>query len=480
MFQGRWAGQVLDCCGGCSTRAAHLQLGGKRLLADAPPSQDTAAHLLMPPLANAHDHVRGVKPTSLGGFDLPLELWLLTMSGLPKVDPYLVTAAALGRQALGGLGSIMVHYTRPQNASRLVDELAIVAKAAEDIGVRVAIAIAMRDQNPLGYAPNAKLLADLLPADRECVETRMLSTPPTPTEQVAWVDQLAARIESDLVTVQYGPYGLEWCSDELLRLIAERSAQDGRRVHMHLLESPLQREYLDFAHPQGAVQYLAEIGLLSPRLSLAHATHLRPDEMDILAAHGVIISVNSSSNMILRNGIAPAAEMHGRGVRLATGLDGFSIDDDDDALREFRLAYMLHRGRGLGGGWELGDLLQAACQTGRESVNTITASPLVEGAPADLLVLDRTALTSDVVVPIDDAAMFAHRATSKHIQQMIVAGRTVAQNGALLGIDLGGVQAELNAQVRAGASDYLSWQQASAGLRQRVAAFYGAGLHRCG
>ena len=76
--------------------------------------------------------------------------------------------------------------------------------------------------------------------------------------------------------------------------------------------------------------------------------------------------------------------------------------------------------------------------------------------------------------------MFAHRATSKHIQQMIVAGRTVAQNAALLGIDLDGVQAELNAQVRAGASEYLSWQQASAGLRQRVAAFYGAGLHRCG
>ena len=480
MFHGRLAGHVLDCCGGCQSREANLHLGGQRLLADAPPAADSTAHLILPPLANAHDHVRGVKPTSLGSFDLPLELWLLSMTGLPKVDPYLVAAAALGRQARGGLGSIMIHYTRPQDASRLIDELEIVARAATDIGVRVAIAIAMRDQNPLAYAPNAALLAGLSAADRDFVEARMLRAPIPAAEQVAWVDELAARIESDLVTVQYGPYGLEWCSDELLRLIAERSAQDGRRVHMHLLESPTQREYLDFAHPQGPVQYLAEIGLLSPRLSVAHAAQLRPEEMDILAAHGVIVSINSSSNMILRNGIAPAAEMHRRGVRLATGLDGFSIDDDDDALREFRLAYMLHRGRGLGSGWELGDLLQAACQTGRESVTTITASPLVEGAPADLLVLDRTALTSDVVVPIDDAAMFAHRATSKHIQQMIVAGRTVAQNAALLGIDLDGVQAELNAQVRAGASEYLSWQQASAGLRQRVAAFYGAGLHRCG
>ena len=129
MFHGRLAGHVLDCCGGCQSREANLHLGGQRLLADAPPAADSTAHLILPPLANAHDHVRGVKPTSLGSFDLPLELWLLSMTGLPKVDPYLVAAAALGRQARGGLGSIMIHYTRPQDASRLIDELEIVARA---------------------------------------------------------------------------------------------------------------------------------------------------------------------------------------------------------------------------------------------------------------------------------------------------------------------------------------------------------------
>jgi hypothetical protein len=60
--------------------------------------------LLMPPFANAHDHVRGVRPISLGSFDLPLELWLTAMTNTPKVDPYLVAAAGLGRQALGGVG----------------------------------------------------------------------------------------------------------------------------------------------------------------------------------------------------------------------------------------------------------------------------------------------------------------------------------------------------------------------------------------
>lgn len=475
-----FGGRLLDCCGGCETRIASLRVEGDRIVADTPAAADEGHRLTMPPVANAHDHVRGVRPISLGAFDLPLELWLLSMTGLPPVDPYLVAAAALGRQARGGLGSIMVHYTRPQDPSRLDEELVTVARAARDIGVRVAIAVALRDQNALGYAPDPVLLDALQPADRAQVEAKLLRAPTSPQEQVRLVDELAARIDDSLITVQYGPYGLEWCSDALLRLVSERSAATGRRVHMHLLESPLQRDYLDHAFPQGPVRYLDEIGLLSPRLSVAHATQLRAAEMDLLAERGVIVSVNTSSNLILRNGVTPMAEMHRRGVRLATGLDGFSIDDDDDALRELRLAYMLHRGQGLDEGIPLGALLQAACQTGREAVAGLAPAPLAAGTPADLLELDRTAFAGDCVVEVEDARLLAHRATARHIERLVVAGREVVRSGQVLGIDLPEVERELDAQVRHGAADYASWQQVSAGFRTRMRDFYAAGLHRGG
>ena len=61
---------------------------------------------------------------------------------------------------------------------------------------------------------------------------------------------------------------------------------------MHLLESRQQREYLDSVYPQGPVHFLDEIGMLSPRLSVAHAVWLREDEMELLAARGVTIAVN--------------------------------------------------------------------------------------------------------------------------------------------------------------------------------------------
>ena len=133
-------------------------------------------NLLMPPLANGHDHVRAIRPTALGGFDLPLELWLTHMTNIPKVDPYLTASVALGRQVLGGVGAIMIHYTRPVDRTRVLKELEC-ARAAQAIGVRVGIAVALRDINPLGYGPDEILLAGLAPPDRQLIREKLVPVP---------------------------------------------------------------------------------------------------------------------------------------------------------------------------------------------------------------------------------------------------------------------------------------------------------------
>ena len=444
--------------------------------------QQNAQHgdLVMPPFSNAHDHVRGTRPISIGAFDLPLELWLVYMTKLPPVDPYLVAAAALGRQALGGIGTIMIHYTRPQNPNALGEELEVVAKAATDIGVRVSIAVAMRDQNPLGYGPTEKLLDRLEPADKDAIRAKLLSAPQSPQNTVQFVDDLAAKIESPLVTVQYGPYGAEWCSRPLLELIAKKSALTGRRVHMHLLESRVQREYLDHIYPDGVIKYLDSIGLLSQRLSVAHGVWLRPDELELLAGRGVTVSVNSSSNLSIRSGMSPVRKMHELGVPFAMGLDGFSVDDDDDAFRELRLNYLLHQGLGLEDGVPLPKLLHSSCYGGRFSVTGIEAGAgMAAGEPADLMVIDYSRITKDVFMPLDEAALLARRATSNHLKQLVVAGRTIVRDGSLTGIALDQIQDELNSQVRDGMSRNRPWQHISDRFRENLKVFYSSGLHRC-
>lgn len=478
-------GNLLRFGGGCPCCSSSRLTLAAGHIADVRPldTATTAKQILMPPLANAHDHVRGVRPTALGAYDLPLELWLATTSNTPICDPYLVAAAALGRQALGGCGAIMIHYTRPQRPARLGEELGDVLRAIRAVGVRTAIAVSMRDTHLLGYAPDATVLAGLPGAARAAIEQRLLADRPLdPAEHLRRFDEFAASLDDPLVDVQYGPYGLEWCSDALLRGIAERSAMTGRRVHMHLLESPTQREFLDALHPCGPVRYLDEIGLLSPRLSVAHATWLRPEEMELLAERGVTVSVNTSSNLHLRNGVAPMAEMARRRVPLATGLDGFSLDDDDDAFRELRLTYLLHHGVGLQDGLPLCTLLDAACHGGRFAVTgeALRDESLTQGAPGDIMVLDRSALDADIVIDSDDAALVVQRATKRALRALWVGGREIVRDGALTGLDLSAVQAELDAQARHGAEAYRDWRQVTAHWSAALRGLYTAGSHSCG
>jgi cytosine/adenosine deaminase-related metal-dependent hydrolase len=453
-------------CAACGP--VRLGLRADRIASVEEAGAEAADSILMPPFANAHDHARGVRPTALAAFDLPLELWLATMTGTPACDPFLVVAAALGRQALGGSGAIMVHYTRPQNPDRLEGELREVVRAARAVGVRVAIAVSMRDRNALGYAPDAAILARLPGEVRSLVEARFLGAPVPAAEQIRLADALADACDDPLVDVQYGPYGLEWCSDAMLADIAEASALTGRRVHMHLLESRVQRDYLDAAHPEGPVHHLDRLGLLTPRLSVAHATWLRPEEMEILAERGVTVSVNTSSNLHLRNGIAPMAEMHRRGVPLATGLDGFTVDDDDDAFRELRLNSLLHRGVSLDEGMPLRDLFRAALHGGRRVVTGEGGedTALAVGGAADVMLLDRRPLAADLVLESPDAALVAQRATRASLRHLVVAGRMVVRDGALTGLDLPAVQAELDAQARHGAPEYRGWRDATAPWRR--------------
>jgi cytosine/adenosine deaminase-related metal-dependent hydrolase len=408
--------------------------------------------LIMPPFANAHDHVRGVRPISLGGFDMPLELWLAYMSSTPRVDPYLVVAAALGRQALGGVGTVMIHYTRPQNPAAVAEELEVVA-----------------------------LMGDLSPADRKQVREKLNLTQLSAETLIALVDDVAERVESPNVNVQYGPYGLEWCSDQLLSRVAERAALTGRRIHMHLLESQLQREYLDHRFPQGPIRHLDDVGLLGPGLSVAHGIWLRPDEMDLLAEREVTVSINSSSNLTIRSGTAPVRVMHKRGVRLAMGLDGFSMDDDDDAFRELRLNYMLHRGEALNDGVPISDLLHAGCYGGRHSVSGIPAGAgIAEGSPADFMVLDYGRISNDVIVDVDEANLLIHRGTADILRHLYVGGRQLVDHGCLTGVDLPAIQSELDAQVRHGAPAFRSWTEITSRLCGELRRFYAAGLHCCG
>jgi cytosine/adenosine deaminase-related metal-dependent hydrolase len=449
-----------------------IEIDGERISALRPCTEASKPRrLAMPALVNAHDHGRAVRTSSIGASGKPLEAWLQYLALFPSVDPYLAAAVSLGNSALGGAGVVMMHYTRAQGFTDLPTEVAEVARAARDVGVRVGFAVSMKDRNPIGYGPPEPLL-DALPKDaREEIIGRFVRPPLAPKDYIKLVEDVAAAADGPTFNVQYGPNGVQWCSDALLEAVAEASSLSGRRVHMHLFETRYQRGYLDQLYGGDAVKFLDRIGLLSPRLTLAHCVWARPDELELLAARGVTISTNSSSNLKLRSGVAPVAKMLGCGCRVAMGIDGGALDDDDDMLRELRLTHLLHLGSGFTPKVDENDMLTVASKTGRLSVTNSAEGGIVEiGAPADLLLLDYDALDDDALRDdLDPMDLVFSRVTARHMHELIVAGRTVVRDGRVLGIDLEAARKEVMLRMRAGQPAMASFAAALSQLDRALA-----------
>jgi cytosine/adenosine deaminase-related metal-dependent hydrolase len=480
-MSGRLSGVVLlPTDGGSAAEPVDVGIEDGRIAAIAPAAEPPKRRLLaMPAPVNAHDHARPLSPTSFGAAGKPLETWLLRLAAMPPVDPYLGALAAFGRAARAGAASVMAHYTRFHGPAPPDEEARAVARAAADVGVRVTFAVFLRDRNPLVYSLDECVLAELPARSRTAVEAQFLAPMPGIEEQIARVEAIAEATESETFSVQFGPNGPQWCSDALLAAVAERSLATGRRVHMHCLETLYQRAFADRAYPEGVVRRLKELGLLSPRLTLAHCVHARAEDLDLIAESGAVIDTNPSSNLHLRSGVAPIAEAIERGCRVAIGVDASAFDEDDDILRELRLGHFLHGGWGFDSIITRGEWLARTVANGRFANGAPGDGAIRIGAPADLLVLDKDALDRDAVMPVEPIDLVFARATAAHVAGLVVAGKEIVRDGRLTRVDLDAAEVALRREYREKTPSRAAFLDAWGDLEPAVAAHYRNGLGCC-
>jgi len=77
------------------------------------------------------------------------------------------------------------------------------------------------------------------------------------------------------------------------------------------------------------VRYLYKLGVLSPRLIIAHGIYIDDDELRMLADHEVKVVHNPASNMKLASGIHfKFKEMRQLGITVGLGTDGCSSSNN--------------------------------------------------------------------------------------------------------------------------------------------------------
>jgi cytosine/adenosine deaminase-related metal-dependent hydrolase len=417
---GRWLLAGLAAWPGQPSSAGpwELAVSDGRITSLAPAGADTAgggrALVCLPLLVNAHDHGRGSGNVMAGVPDGPLEPWIGAL-GSPvlrwsQAELAGDAAAAMLRSGVGAAVFCVNPVTEDVEA-----EMRTAHAAIERSGMRAALVYPFADASAHRYGR---------PRDAAGWPAEMVAA------RLAAVERFAAELAGPRLDVQLGPVGPQWVSEPALRQIAEHSQRTGRRVHMHLLESPAQRSWADEVYPDGLLTRLDELGLLTDRTWFAHGTQLRDDELAVLAERGCGLALNPSSNLRLASGVPPVARVAGTLSSAGVGLDGLALNDDHDAWTELRLA------RGIWQAQEHGavsgaEILRLAATSARAALGAAAPGNLAPGQPADFVLADVTPWRHLLGQPgwsVDDVVAAA--VTPRQVSEVWVAGAAAWVNTA--------------------------------------------------
>ena len=433
---------------------------------------------VLPGLINAHHHSSGVTGPQQGVTDLLLESWLLALRRRRPSDVYLDTLISASRLLGSGVTSVVdVHSSG--GAAGLYDTRTRRALAAyEESGMRVAFApgVTLQSHVVLGAGEDEKLLAALPDAARADAAAELPEADRLDADAYLAIMDGLCRDYADhpRIDVFYGPPGPPWVGDELLQRISEAAARHDTGVQTHVEESYYEKLHGPREYGTPTILHLRDLGVLNRRFSIAHGVWLTEPEIAVMAETGAAVSHNPSSNLRLRAGIAPLNAMRDAGVTVALGMDGTTINDDEDMFAEMRLALRLARPPRLGApAPSPAELLEIATAGGARLLGKATQlGRLAVGFTADLVAVDLSDVTWPWVAPeVDPRELLVMRARAGDVATVLVGGEVVYDAGRPTRFDVEAVAAERAARLDAEPFPAESYASAER-LRPHVEAYY--------
>lgn len=319
--------------------------------------------LLMPGFIDAHHHLTQSFGKALA-FGEPSEIfkriWVPLEASLDEELAHLSAKLAALEALRGGFTTVV------DAGTRAATDVAAVARAAEEVGLRCVLGLICNDRGGSGTA-----------ADGATIRRGALR-------------HLAAWEGHPLVHPSLAISIPEAASDAMLRHVASLCAEAGALFQSHVNEHLAAVERSLVARGQRPLEHLAAVGALGPQTLIAHATLVTPFELNVLRDTGTAVAFNPVASAWKGNAVAPALQMAASGIRFGIGTDGTRSDGFrllDAAETTQRLAFGLATGdSSCGGGWLW---LDHATRAGAEAIGLAALTgEIAPGKAADFLLVD--------------------------------------------------------------------------------------------
>jgi formiminoglutamate deiminase len=387
--------------------------------ADPTPVAVRLPGLTIPGLANGHSHafhraLRGRTHRGRGDF----WAWRERMYELAaRLDPdrYLALASATyAEMALAGVTAVgefhYLHHTpdgRPYaDPNRMGHAL---VEAAAQAGVRLTLIDTCYLRAGLGGEPLAGPQVRFGDGDAAAWAARAGSLSDTPTVRVAAGIHSVRAVDPAGMAVVAG-----WARD--------RDAP----LHLHLSEQRAENQACLAATGRTPAALAEAAGVLGPRTTAVHATHLDVDDVARLGATGTTACLCPTTERDLADGIGPARALADAGSPLCLGSDSHAVVDLFEEARAVELDERLATERR--GHHRPEDLLAAATATGMHALGW-QAGRLAPGHLADLVTVT---LNSPRLAGADPAALVDHlvfAATAADVTDVVIGGRQIVEDG---------------------------------------------------
>ena len=406
-----------------------------------------AGNLLMPGLINGHfhsavNHMKGRLPS------LPLEIFMLyecpeleVLRPTPR-EAYLRTMLGCIEMLRGGTTSVQDDcFFVPSPDPDIIDA---VAQAYVDSGMRARLAL---DQPELSELEKLPFLRDILPPDLRA----QLSAPqgvsaPALLESYAHLIATWHGAADGRIKAAVSCSAPQRVSPDYFLQLDDISLRHDLPFYAHMLETRLQRVYgEECLQGRSLVQYTHDLGLLSERMNVIHAIWVDDADLNLLAAFGATVAHNPNSNLRLGSGIMRWRDMQDRGIPLCLGVDEAIADDAINMWSVMKTASVIHNLSD----WDYTrwpqatEVIRAATTGGGQAMREPGLGTLDIGAPADLVLMDITALP---FVPLNNLPrQLVHCEFGQSVLMTMVAGNIVAERGHLTTIDEAAILAEASA-----------------------------------
>ncbi len=429
---------------------------------------DGRHRLVIPGLINAHYHSHDV--LSRGMFeDIPLEVWI-ALAILPPTRKLTAREVRL-RTLLGAIDCLRNGITTVQDmlgcgpGSEEHVEAAI--KAYDEIGIRCVLGLQVGNRPAIDCLPGirAGLPDDLAPL--------LSGSPPAVRDILDFVSAPLAAKSSERVSFAIAPGSPQRCTFELMSGLADLASRHDLPFVTHVNEAKLQiylAQELYAEYGGSPLDFLEAAGGLNERLCMAHGIWFSDEEIDRIADAGAAVATCPTSNLKLKNGVAPLRKLKQAGVRLALGADNTSAGDAQNIFEAMKLVCNLNAGKGTGPSTMLArDALAMATLGGADVLGFRDKLGKVQvGMCADLTLLD---LADPSYVPLNDAVrQIVYCESGRGVHTVIVDGTVVVADRKLMTVDYDAVLVE----ARALAETYSRDSQANRARLQAVLPYIAA------